>query len=68
MTDDTPIPVPAPVKLKPLAYFKLKARMLELALQERTLVEAKRTAFLEAGVAPGPYDFDDATHSLRRVG
>lgn len=54
--------------LDPLVYFKLKARLLELLVQERDINAARVAVLIEAGVRPGPLDFDDATCTVRRVG
>lgn len=54
-------------QLDPLVYFRLKARMLELTVQEHQIIAARQRTMTDAGLMPGQYIFDDNTTSVMRV-
>lgn len=53
------------IVLDPTTYWKLKARFLEVIIQERQLAEKKRVILAEANLEPDKnYSMDDETLSV----
>ncbi len=66
---------PGTYQLDPLAYFKLKASLLEIALQEAqlreqatVLAQRKVALFADAGMPQANYRFTDTTFLIETVG
>ena len=55
------------IPLEPLIYYRLKASLLEITLQEQQIAQVKHAAFTAAGLPPGPYAFHDTQHSVELV-
>lgn len=53
--------------LDPLVYWKLKARLLELTVQEHQILAARQQALAAIGLMAGQYILDDNTTSVMRL-